>query len=261
MPSSIHPPTSTQTDRHTHRLSLSLSLSFLLRIVLVDIHTHIDIRNDLNATIDANPQPLLLLPEDLGGLLLVLGRRDGHVLERLLVELLLALGAGQFREAPLLAAAHPRQQMAMGVDEAPVAGELDRPLARHAAPVEDALAPGPDLGDAPVFLLSCVSSYNMMKIGQEWNGLEWKDALHSLERLLHQLAVVAHGDVAARGELQGAVDDHLLAGGLPERLGPLQLSRVSLHLELCVCGRGCQFTQVCPPIEIRSVRPSPEDSL
>lgn len=85
-----------------------------------------------------------------------------------------------------------------------------------------------------------------MKIGQDGNGLEWKDALHSLERLLHQLAVVAHGDVAARGELQGAVDDHLLAGGLPERLGPLQLSRVSLHLELCVWPRLSVYSSMPP---------------
>ena len=35
----------------------------------------------------------------------------------------------------------------------------------------------------------------------------WVHVLHGLERLLHKVPVVAHGDVPAGGELQRAVDD------------------------------------------------------
>lgn len=61
---------------------------------------------------------------------------------------------------------------------------------------------------------------------------DFADALHGLEGGGDEVAVVADWDVAASGECEGAVDDHLLSGRLAESLGPLELSWVTLHLEL-----------------------------
>lgn len=58
--------------------------------------------------------------------------------------------------------------------------------------------------------------------------------LHGLQSLLHEVSVVSHGHVSSGREGQGGIHHHLLASSLSERLGPSQLSGVSLHLEVLV---------------------------
>ncbi|KAI6767132.1 hypothetical protein HG531_011492 [Fusarium graminearum] len=142
--------------------------------------------------LESNGDSLLLATESLG--LLALGL---HLLDIL-------LGQAQLAQALLLAAAHAGQEVLVLSDELAGGGKLTLTLASHALLVEDALATLTDLGHA----------------------------LHGLEGLAHELSVVADGNVAAGGELQSRVDRHLLAGGLTEGLCPLELARVSLHLEL-----------------------------
>lgn len=88
-------------------------------------------------------------------------------------------------------------------DELEVFGILAGALAGHALLVEDALAAGADLADA----------------------------LHGVQGLRHELAVVPGGDVAAGRELQRAVDRHLLAGLLARDLRPLHLTGLALLRE------------------------------
>lgn len=63
------------------------------------------------------------------------------------------------------------------------------------------------------------------------------DALHGVDGGGDQVAVVLDGDVALLGELrqhQRRVDDHLLAACGAVALGPFQLARLTLHLEVLV---------------------------
>jgi hypothetical protein len=99
-----------------------------------------------------------------------------------------------------------RQQVLVLLDELAVLLALALLVAAHARLVEGALPARPDLGDAR----------------------------HGLEGRLDEVAVVPHGDVAALRKGQGAVDGHLLAVRAAERLGPGQLARVALHLEVLV---------------------------
>lgn len=63
------------------------------------------------------------------------------------------------------------------------------------------------------------------------------DTLHGMDGGGDQVAVVLDGDVALLGELgehERRVDDHLLATGGTVTLGPLQLTGLTLHLEVLV---------------------------
>lgn len=117
-----------------------------------------------------------------------------------------------------------QQQVAVLGDEFARSQELALAVAGHAALVEVALAAGADLDDL----------------------------VHGLQGLGGELAVVADGDVAAGGEQQSRVDDHLLARRLAEGLGPLELTRVALHLELerkeILAYRSLLFLKVVPPL-------------
>jgi len=96
----------------------------------------------------------------------------------------------------------------------PIRLELLRAVAPHAVLVELPLPPRPDL----------------------------RHALHRRQRLGDQLAVVAHGDVAALGELERAVDRHFLAVRAAEGFRPGEFAGVALHLELGEReGRWCQY--------------------
>ncbi|GJC95172.1 hypothetical protein ColKHC_03998 [Colletotrichum higginsianum] len=116
----------------------------------------------------------------------------------------LVLGGALGSESLLLGAAQARQQVLVLGDELAGGGDLALALALHALLVEDALAAGPDLGHA----------------------------LHGLERLGDEVAVVPHGHVAPRAELERAVDRHLFVRRGAIRLCPLELAGVTLHLEL-----------------------------
>lgn len=54
-------------------------------------------------------------------------------------------------------------------------------------------------------------------------GADLGDTLHGFEGLRDMVAVVADGDVAARSELKGAVDEHFFVGGFAEGFGPFEL--------------------------------------
>jgi hypothetical protein len=60
------------------------------------------------------------------------------------------------------------------------------------------------------------------------------DARHCLERGGDEVAVVAHGDVAALREGEGGVDGHFLAVGPAEGFCPGEFARVALHFEVLV---------------------------
>ena len=120
---------------------------------------------------------------------------DLHRLVELVVEGLLDL-------VPVLR----RQQVLVLGNELLVGLELDGLVAGHAVLVELPLALGADLADAR----------------------------HGLECACDEVAVVAHGDVAALLELERAVDGHLLAVRAAEGLGPAELAWVTLHLEVLV---------------------------
>lgn len=173
-----------------------------LPLLGIDIHTLAlrRLAHELDAAVDTDALADLLLAKDGRGLL---GGDDGGVLE--LLDLLgrepLLLG-----EAALLAAAHAGQQVGVGLDELLVGGEVLGALAGEAALGEDALALRADL----------------------------RHAVHGLERLGHEVAVVPDRHVAPRRELQRAVHRHLLAGRLAEGFRPLQLARVALHDEVLV---------------------------
>lgn len=123
----------------------------------------------------------------------------------LLLHLHTGLGVGLLE--PLdLAAAEAREQVLVLGDELACLGELAGALAGHALLVKDALPAGADLADA----------------------------LHGDDGLLHQVAVVALGDVAAGAEEEGAVADHLLAGLDTRGLCPPERAGVTLHLEVAV---------------------------
>lgn len=65
-------------------------------------------------------------------------------------------------------------------------------------------------------------------------------AFHGLERSSHEVSVVLDGDVALLGELrdeQRRIDNHLLSVKRAMRLGPLQLARLALHLEVLMAFR------------------------
>ena len=61
--------------------------------------------------------------------------------------------------------------------------------------------------------------------------LDLVDALHGVERLGPQLALVLDGDVAPLLHLEGRVDGEVLAGGLPECFRPARLPRIPFPLE------------------------------
>lgn len=62
------------------------------------------------------------------------------------------------------------------------------------------------------------------------------DARHGFQRRLDEIAVVARGDIAALGELQGRVDHHLFAVRAAEGFCPPEFARVALHFEVFVAG-------------------------
>lgn len=96
----------------------------------------------------------------------------------------------------------------------PCLGQFAGLLANHALLVEGALSAGADLADA----------------------------CHGLDGLLHEVAVVSDGFVAAGAEEEGAVYGHFLAGLYAGGLGPLEFVGVSAVLEVLVAftpaGRG-----------------------
>jgi hypothetical protein len=60
-------------------------------------------------------------------------------------------------------------------------------------------------------------------------GLHFCDPLHSLYGRVDQISVVSDWDVSSLLERESRIDSHLLSSCLSESLGPLELSRVSLH--------------------------------
>lgn len=60
------------------------------------------------------------------------------------------------------------------------------------------------------------------------------DAVHGLDGILDELAVVSYGHVSTLLELVSGVDSHLLARCLAERFRPLDFARIALHLEVFV---------------------------
>lgn len=175
----------------------------LVIVLLVDNTTSTDVLRDLfHAAVCPDTEPLDLATERLG---LLAGGLLGELLALELLDVLTSL-LGELGQPPLLGTAQAGEQVLVLGDELAGGGDLAGALAGHAALVEDALAALADL----------------------------RDALHGLDRLLEELAVVADGHVAAGGELQGAVDHHLLAGVLAVGLGPLELAGVALHLEVLV---------------------------
>lgn len=59
--------------------------------------------------------------------------------------------------------------------------------------------------------------------------LDLCNPLHSLYRSIDQISVVSDWYMSSLLECQCRIDCHLLSSCLSERLGPLELSRVSLH--------------------------------
>jgi hypothetical protein len=105
----------------------------------------------------------------------------------------------------------PNDEMLTLSDDPPILRPppLPRRLARQPPPGEGPLPPRPDL----------------------------LHPFHRLQRRGDQVAVVLDGDVAPLGELAEQhvlVDDHLLAAQGAVGLGPLELPRLSLHLEVLV---------------------------
>lgn len=60
---------------------------------------------------------------------------------------------------------------------------------------------------------------------------------HCIERLRHEITVVAYRNVASLCELKCAVDKHLLAMRSSECLCPAKLTWITLHLEVLVTFR------------------------
>jgi hypothetical protein len=173
-----------------------------IRSLLVDIH-------GLGAL--ASDQLLLLLLGSLGlGLVAVDFLVDRRLLQVLhcdlvglhlhgLVELLVE------RLLDLVAVLRRQQMLVLG-DELAVGFELCGAVAGHAVLVELPFSLRPNLANAR----------------------------HGLECACDEVAVVAHGNVAALLELESAVDSHLLAVRAAEGLGPAELARVTLHFEVLV---------------------------
>ena len=65
--------------------------------------------------------------------------------------------------------------------------------------------------------------------------------MRALTGLLPEFSVVLDGFVSPLLELEGRIDGQLLAGALPEGLGPLGLSRVLLLLEVLRAFRSAEF--------------------
>lgn len=130
----------------TYGMSSSLCLPLpspprLLRVV-VDLHGLVGLLGgELDAAVRPDLLAHLLLAEQLGGL----AGQDVLLLEA--GDLLLAEALLQ-RQPPLLAAAQPGQQVAVGLDQLAGVGELPGALAGHALAVKDPLALAPDLLDA-----------------------------------------------------------------------------------------------------------------
>lgn len=79
-----------------------------------------------------------------------------------------------------------------------------------------------------------VASHSVLVEGTLSSLSDLLDSRHGLQRRLDQLSVVSDRNVSALGERQRRVDSQLLAGSLPERLRPLELSWVSSLLEVLV---------------------------
>lgn len=66
------------------------------------------------------------------------------------------------------------------------------------------------------------------------------NAFHCLDCSLHKFSVVANRNVSAFLEIDGRVNSHLLAVGLPEGFRPPHFTRVALHFEIFVAFRGAK---------------------
>lgn len=126
----------------TSSLCLPLPSPPRLLGVVVDLHGLVGLLGgELDAAVGPDLLAQLLLAEQLGGL----AGQDVLLLEA--GDLLLAEALLQ-RQPPLLAAAQPGQQVAVGLDQLAGVGELPGALAGHALAVKDPLALAPDLLDA-----------------------------------------------------------------------------------------------------------------
>lgn len=83
------------------------------------------------------------------------------------------------------------------------------------------------------FSLSCNVSFHALLVEYAFaTGSDFGDSLHGFERRGNVVAVVADGDIAARGKVEGAVNDHFFTGGFAEGFGPFEFAGVTLHFEL-----------------------------
>lgn len=83
------------------------------------------------------------------------------------------------------------------------------------------------------------------------------DSFHSLDGSVDEVAVVLDGGVSLLGELRQdkrRVDNHFLAASGTVSLGPLELARLALHLEILMAFRAAEskLTRVVP-VTVRQV--------